>query len=100
MRVEWSDTAIKNYRENIKYLLEEWNYKVMVHFIDETDNCISTIQKFPGVGSYDERLGFNKFLVVEQIYLFYEVINDILYIHNVWNNKRHPYWLDDEQEFK
>ena len=96
MRVEWSETAIENYKRNIKYLLKEWNYRVMVHFIDETDRCISTIQKFPNIGHYDVQLEYNKLLVVEQIYLFYEVIDDIIYIHNVWNNKRYPYWLDDE----
>lgn len=93
MKIIWSKTADRNYRKNLDYLKKEWSYKVLKSFIDETDNCIQKIGENPNIGRFDKLIGCNKILIVKQIYLFYEVENNTIYINNVWNNKRKPYWF-------
>lgn len=92
MKIIWSELAIRNYRENLDYLVNNWNYNVLSNFIDEVDSCILKISKNPSIGKYDDLINCNKLLIIKQIYLFYEVINGTLYILNIWNNKRKPYW--------
>ena len=93
MKIVWSERAIINYRKNLDYLIDDWTYEVLSNFIDEVDKCVLRIGKNPNIGNYDNRIGCNKFLITKQIYLFYEVKNTTIYILNVWNNKRRPYWV-------
>ncbi len=92
MKVIWSKTADINYRKNLDYLKREWDYEVLINFIDEVDNCINRISDNPSIGMFDKLISCNKLLVVKQIYLFYEVSDNVIYIHNIWNNKRKPFW--------
>lgn len=94
MKIIWSDIAKKNYRENLDYLINEWNYEVMKNFIEEFDNTVLLISKYPNAGQYEKKTELHKFLVVKQIYIFYEVIFEKkeLRIHNVWNNKKKPFF--------
>lgn len=93
MKIIWSKTADRNYRKNLDYLKQEWSYEVIKDFIEETDNCIARIKYNPNIGQFDKLIGCYKILVVKQIYLFYEMKNNTIFIHNIWNNKRKPYWL-------
>ena len=83
MKNIWSRTADRNYRKNLDYLKREWNYEVLNNFINQTDSCIQQIEKNPNIGRFDELIGCNKILIVKQIYLFYEVVDNTIYIHNI-----------------
>lgn len=88
MKIIWTKTADINYRKNLDYLKQEWSYKVLKDFINEVDVSIKRIMLNPEIGKFDETIGCNKFLIVKQLYIFYEVADNVLYIHNFWNNKR------------
>lgn len=92
MTVIWSETAKRNYKQNIKYLLDEWSYSVMKEFILELDETVKRLKIHQELGAFDEQIGSHKILVVKQIYLFYEVKNGNLYILDVWNNYKKPFW--------
>ncbi|MCG2420307.1 type II toxin-antitoxin system RelE/ParE family toxin [Aequorivita sp. F47161] len=88
----WSETATKNYRQNLRYLLEEWGYSVMKQFIIKVEKTIEKIKIYPNIGAYDEKIGCYKILIVKQIYLFYDVNNKNLHVLDVWNNYKKPFW--------
>ncbi len=90
MKVLWTYTAIEQLNSNILYLKENWDAKVLDDFLEELDKTVDYISKGLIFGMYDERTNFHKYLVVRQIYLFYKIENNILYIEYLWNNYQKP----------
>ncbi len=88
----WSETAKRNYKQNLNYLLEEWGYSVMKNFILKLEDTVEKLKMFPEIGAFYKQIGCQKILVVKQIYLFYEVKDECLHILDVWNNHTRPYW--------
>ncbi len=90
MKVLWTYTAIEQLNSNILYLKENWDAKVLDDFLEELDKTVDYISKCLISGMYDESTEFHKYLVVRQIYLFYKIENNILYIEYLWNNYQKP----------
>ena len=94
METVWTYESVKNYRQNLDYLVKEWDYSVVADFIEKVECCIELIKENWNIGSYEKVLDCHKILVVQQIYLFYEIKDNVLIIHNIWNTKRKPYWSE------
>ena len=92
MKIIWTETAEKNNRLNLTYLLENFGKKSVQRFISKTKNTISVIESNPKARSWDKEFGFYKILFVKQIYLFYRIEEDKIYLLNFWNNSQKPYW--------
>lgn len=90
MKIKWTDEAEDNLQENVSYLLSVWGLESAKDFLDELENKIEIIIKNPQIGNYDETWKCDKFLIVKQITLYYYFQNDILFIVDVWNNKKEP----------
>jgi plasmid stabilization system protein ParE len=89
MEIVWTKKGRNSFEKNVDYLLIYWNDKIAIRFINETNRTLHIISKNPYIGRYKD-FGCNIFLVVEQIYLFYEVINDTIVIQNFWDNRQKP----------
>ena len=92
MEVIWTLTAEKNNRVNLNYLLDNFGKKAVRKFISKTRDTINVIEKNPKAGIWEEEFGFYKILIVKQVYLFYRIEEDKIYLLNFWNNSQKPYW--------
>lgn len=92
MKIIWSNKAVSDNLNNIDYLIEEWNINVVLDYekkVIETENLLLSQ---PYLGQFDTELNLHRILVVPQIYMMYEVNNDVISIIRIWNNYKMPYW--------
>ena len=92
MIIIWSNKANIDNLENIEYLLEEWNLKVVLDYEQKILGIEKLLISNPQLGNYDKELGLYKILLVPQIYIIYEIIKNDIVIIRVWNNYKKPYW--------
>ncbi len=96
MKIIVSDEAYLQNQDNVQYLLNEWNIKVAYNYLDKFDEALDNLEKGIYKGKYDEELGYYKYLVVPQIYIFYDYFDkETIKIVSIWNNYKNPYWLDN-----
>lgn len=92
MEVIWTEKAEINNRQKLMYLLENFGRKSVQKFISKTRETIRVIETNPKAGSWEEEFGFYKILIVKQVYLFYRIEGNTIFLLNFWNNKQKPYW--------
>lgn len=63
-------------------------------FSTKTISIIEIIVQNNEIGSKYKKTCYRKFLISHQVYLFYKIENQILYIILFWDNKRNPVDLD------
>ncbi len=92
MRILWTDEAERTYRNNIEYLIEEWDSSVIADFIHETELVLKLLSSQPHMGRYDNFFGCNRILVVKQISLLYDIDddNDCIILKSFWDNRQKP----------
>ena len=93
MKVIWTKEAKEENRKNIVYLRSNWTKREIRNYRKKLRTVIEILERHPEAGRYDEDLGLRKFLVVKQIYLFYEIKNNQIVLTSLWNNYQNPYWL-------
>jgi len=93
MKVIWTQKAVKENQNNIDYLINNWEKKVLVNYLNAVETTIGFLKNNPNLGKFDNLIDCHKILVVKQIYLFYDIIDGDLYILSFWNNYQKPYWL-------
>jgi len=84
--------AIDDFEENIEFLNERWNDKIIFDFLEKTQNIIKLITHNPNIGAWDSSIGSNKILVSKHIYLFYVMEKNEIHLLRFWNNFKKPYW--------
>ena len=94
-KVIWSKMAIDDFEENIEYLKERWNDKIIVNFLEKTKTVIDLIKRNPNLGAWDSSIECNKILVTKHIYLFYVMEKNEIHLLRFWNNFKKPYWPID-----
>lgn len=90
MRIIWTEQAELTYRNNIVYLLENWEDSVVANFIYETERVLSLLATQPNMGRYDPFFRCNRFLIVEQISVFYTIDHDCVILKTFWDNRQKP----------
>jgi len=91
MEVIWHRKAFTSLDKNIDYLKKVWSQNEVVQFLDKVENAIQVIIENPNIGLvYEELPILRKLLITKEIYLFYEVDNQKLYIVLFWNNYQDP----------
>ena len=63
-------------------------------FTNQTISTIEMILQNNKIGSKYKKTSFRKFLITNQVYLFYTIEKQIIYIVLFWDNKRNPLELD------
>lgn len=90
MEVIWNLEAKNTFAENIEFLKGRWTIKEIDTFIDKTEQLLKLLKKNPELGQFDEDWQAYKFLVVPQIYMFYEIQGNKLVLLYFWNNYKKP----------
>lgn len=90
MNVELTEIAEKTFFQIIS------NYKdsKSAKFSNQTLTTIQMIVQNNYIGSKYKKTRFRKFLISNQVYLFYTIEKEIIYIALFWDNKRNPTELD------
>lgn len=89
--VVWTETAEKSYENNLQYLSEYWSTREIRNFMDKVDEAVMNISLNSLIGSVsEENDNYRKYLVVPQIYLYYRVTSDRIYLVSFWNNFQDP----------
>ncbi len=89
-KIIWTENATEQYEQNLKYLIEEWNWGVMRNFIAKVEAFLSHLQTFPEMGMKYKNTCYRRFVVIEPISIFYRFENDYIFIVSVWNNHQKP----------
>lgn len=63
-------------------------------FSNKTILIVDMIQQNNHIGSKYKKTFYRKFLVSNEVYLFYKIEQEIIYIVLFWDNKRNPFNLD------
>jgi plasmid stabilization system protein ParE len=85
----WTDLALKDYHENIDYLLQEWSEKEALSFIDDVENILYSLQT--GKIEYKESnyRYIRECVVCKQITLYYRHLNSKeVELLRFWNNSK------------
>ena len=90
MKIVITENAEKSYNEIIK----KYSEIKATAFATETIFILDMIEKNNYVGSDHKKTPYRKFLVSEQVYLFYRIDMEIIYVVLFWDNKRNPLDLE------
>lgn len=90
MKVVLTETAEKTFSQ----IINNYNDTKSAKFSSQTISVIQMIVQNNQIGSKYKKTCFRKFLISNQVYLFYTIENQTLYISLFWDNKRNPTELD------
>jgi len=86
MNIQITETAEKTYYQ----IISKYSETKAAAFSKKTISIIEIILKNNGIGSKYRQTSFRKFLISNQVYLFYKIEEQIIYIILFWDNNRNP----------
>lgn len=92
MRVLLTENAENTYFE----IINKYSERKAKLFSENTISILNMIAKNNHIGTKYKKTEYRKFLLSRQIYLFYRIEQDVLYVVLFWDNKRNPLNLDIE----
>lgn len=90
-KVLWSDQAIENLESILRYLETEWPPSITDSFKERLLNTINLLKKFPNLGTESSfKKGIRRFVMSKQVSIFYEIDNNTMIIHYLFDNRQSP----------
>lgn len=90
MKIELTKIAEETYFE----IINRYSEVKAASFSKNTISILHLIEKNNQIGSRHKKTSYRKFLISNQVYVFYKVEFQIIYIILFWDNKRNPANLD------
>ncbi|MCR4029430.1 MULTISPECIES: type II toxin-antitoxin system RelE/ParE family toxin [Flavobacterium] len=90
MDIKLTELAEKSYFD----IVNKFSESKGTLFSNKTISIIEIIAKNNDIGSKYKNTSYRKFLISNQVYLFYKIEKQTLYIILFWDNKRNPVDLD------
>jgi hypothetical protein len=90
MNIKLTENAEKTYFE----IINKYSNTKAASFSKNTISILRTIQQNIQIGSRYKKTSYRKFLISNQVYLFYKIEFQIIYVVLFWDNKRNPATLD------
>jgi len=85
--IDWTDLALKDYHENIDYLLREWSEKEALSFIDDVEAVLFELKKGNLEFKESNYNNIRECVVCKQISLYYKHIDkNKIELLRFWNN--------------
>lgn len=84
--IVWTKFALQDFEQNLIYLNENWEQKVIQKFTLKVEKTIKLIQANPNCFQKHKRLKCHIVPIMPQITLFYEVIDKKVILLRFWNN--------------
>ncbi|KUJ62362.1 hypothetical protein AR687_07830 [Flavobacteriaceae bacterium CRH] len=90
MEIVLTENAEKTYFE----IINNYSETKATMFSNSTISILSIIQQNNHIGSRYKKTIYRKFLISNQVYLFYKIEEETIYIILFWDNKMDPMRLD------
>lgn len=90
MKIQITENGSKTYEE----IISKYSETKSRQFAIETLSILEMIEKNNFIGSGHKKTPYRKFLVSDQVYLFYKIDVKIIYVVLFWDNKRNPLDLE------
>lgn len=91
IKVLWSDQAIENLESILDYLESEWPPNTTGSFKDKLLKTINLLKRFPTLGTESSlKKGIRRFVMSKQLSIFYELYNNTMIIHYLFDNRQNP----------
>lgn len=91
----WTDLALKDYHDNIDYLLQEWSEKEAISFIEDVESVLESLKSGNLEFKESNYRNIRECVVCKQITLYYRHFNDKeIELLRFWNNSK------DKRKFK
>ncbi len=90
MKIELTKIAEETYFE----IINKYSETKGANFSKSTISVLHLIEQNNHLGSRYKKTSYRKFLISNQVYLFYKIEFQIIYIILFWDNKRNPANLD------
>jgi hypothetical protein len=90
MKIKLTETAEKSFYE----IVRKYTEKKTAEFSKTTFSVIKIISENNKIGARHQKTSYRKFLISNQVYLFYKIKIDVIYVVLFWDNKRNPLMLD------
>ncbi len=83
----WTEPALKDYHDNIDYLLREWSEKVAIEFIDDVDNVLFKLKTGNVKYRISDYKGVRVCVIRKQVTLYYcDDKPNTVELLRFWNN--------------
>jgi plasmid stabilization system protein ParE len=90
MNITWSDTAEKDFKENIDFLFLKWNDEVVKDFTFETERVLKIIMEQPKAFQSHKKRNVHFVPITKQITLYYDIKKNEIVLLRFWNTLRNP----------
>lgn len=90
MKIKLTETAEKSYYE----IVRKYSEKKTAEFSKITFSVIRIISENNKIGTRYQKTLYQKFLISNQVHLFYKVEIYVIYVVLFWDNKRNPLVLN------
>jgi len=90
MKIELTKIAEETYFE----IINKYSEAKAASFSKRTISILHLIEQNNQIGFRHKKTSYRKFLISNQVYLFYKIESQIIYIILFWDNKRNPANLD------
>ena len=87
MKIYWSEEAIEQFEQIIKFLLENWSQKEVRKFKNTTLSVIQMIVHNPRAGKWSQKMNCSIFVIHRKVSILYDLSRKgDLMILSFWNN--------------
>ena len=89
--VRWTNQAVSDLDEILKYLEENWSTKEVENFKSKLGQDIELLSKFPYLGSASKsKKGLRRFVLNKHVTIIYHFDNDTISLISLFQNVRQP----------
>jgi addiction module RelE/StbE family toxin len=89
--IRWSDNAIRDFKNVVDYLLEDWNEDIALRFIELLEHKVQHICKHPFTGLRSQNdPDIRSISITKHNRLYYKITKDLLEIVNIFDTRQHP----------
>ena len=87
----WTDEAIRNFENIVRYLGREWSNKEISHFKDVLNKRLSLIQKYPELFPASSKApNLRKAVLSKHNSVFYKIADKEIFILHLFDNRQNP----------
>jgi plasmid stabilization system protein ParE len=90
MQVVWSKLALEDFEQNLNYLQDNWELKVIQNFTAKVERTLKVIQSNPKSFQKHKRLKCYIVPIIPQIILYYEITGNKIVLLRFWNSYKNP----------
>lgn len=90
-RIRWSDHALSELADTVKYLEKSWTEKELIQFANAVDHTIEIISRHPKIfPTANKRMKIRKAVVDNYNTIFYRIVKDSIQILSVFGTRQDP----------